>query len=338
MATKTATQTGRSRVTRTVTPTLTGTARLSSTAQRLKAEYGLDNNGRTITNLGTTGASLNRVGAHELILTTTALTNVTLPTSGALAGLSTAQTFTADQRVSGEFSVGQFGGDGTDGRFTVAGTNSEITILDKGETSYSRGANTYIQYAQFGYWNFYAGDQILRIQPSSASNHLMGLNTYPSAKFHVTGTTEQLRVGYDSSNYMSVTVSSAGLSTITSTGGISFSGGARINARVASAASPTNPTPDVATTDLYEVTAATGTLAFQVPTGTPTNGQKLMIRIYAAGTQTITWSSSTGGYVAGGTALPSATAAGKWMHLGFLYNSNYSGGARWMLVAALTEA
>lgn len=47
--------------------------------------------------------------------------------------------------------------------------------------------------------------------------------TTPTAKLHSLATTEQLRLGYDASNYLSVTVGSGGDTTITSTGGdISF--------------------------------------------------------------------------------------------------------------------
>ena len=47
--------------------------------------------------------------------------------------------------------------------------------------------------------------------------------TSPSARLHSLSTTEQLRLGYDASNYLSVTVGSGGDTTITSSGGdISF--------------------------------------------------------------------------------------------------------------------
>ena len=42
--------------------------------------------------------------------------------------------------------------------------------------------------------------------------------TSPSAKLHAISTTEQLRLGYDASNYLSTTVSSAGLATLATTG------------------------------------------------------------------------------------------------------------------------
>ncbi len=50
------------------------------------------------------------------------------------------------------------------------------------------------------------------------TNHRLGIGTTPSAKLHVLATTEQLRLGYDASNYISNTVSSTGGLTMASTG------------------------------------------------------------------------------------------------------------------------
>lgn len=58
--------------------------------------------------------------------------------------------------------------------------------------------------------------------PASAlyvnSSSQIGINTNPSARLHVVSTTEQLRVGYDGSNYYSATVGSAGSVTLNAVG------------------------------------------------------------------------------------------------------------------------
>lgn len=46
----------------------------------------------------------------------------------------------------------------------------------------------------------------------------VGIGGTPSAKLHVLATTEQLRLGYDASNYLSTTISSAGIATFALTG------------------------------------------------------------------------------------------------------------------------
>lgn len=81
--------------------------------------------------------------------------------------------------------------------------------------------------------------------------------------------------------------------------------------------------------------ALTGSSSFSNPSGTPTNGQKLLIRIAAASTQSISsWSSSSGGYRAIGTTLPTAVATGKTVYVGCIYNST---DAFWDVVAVATQ-
>lgn len=58
-----------------------------ATDRRFVVKSGLDNNGNSISNLGTLGSSLQLSGAYSLTLTLTGNTNVTLPTSGTLATL-----------------------------------------------------------------------------------------------------------------------------------------------------------------------------------------------------------------------------------------------------------
>lgn len=92
-------------------------------------------------------------------------------------------------------------------------------------------------------------------------------------------------------------------------------------------------TPD---SDLYDQVnyLLTGTSAFANPSGTPTNGQKLSIRLYAVATQTIS-SWSGGGYRAIGTTLPTSVPAGKTIYVGCIWNST---DAIWDVVAVATQA
>lgn len=94
-------------------------------------------------------------------------------------------------------------------------------------------------------------------------------------------------------------------------------------------------TPD---SDLYDQVnySLTGSSSFSNPSGTPTNGQKLSIRLYAASTQTISsWSSSSGGYRAIGTTLPTSVPTGKTIYVGCVYNST---DLFWDVVAVATQA
>lgn len=90
--------------------------------------------------------------------------------------------------------------------------------------------------------------------------------------------------------------------------------------------------------DLYDQVnySLNGSSSFSNPSGTPRNGQKLVIRIYAASTQTISsWSSSSGGYRAVGITLPTSVSAGKTEYVGCIWNSTDS---FWDVVAVAEQA
>lgn len=94
----------------------------------------------------------------------------------------------------------------------------------------------------------------------------------------------------------------------------------RITARTASTASSATPTPNADITDIYELTALAAGATFGAPTGTPTDGQKLIVRIKDnASAQTLSFNAlyrfSTN------IPAPTTTVISKTMYLGFLYNS-----------------
>lgn len=95
--------------------------------------------------------------------------------------------------------------------------------------------------------------------------------------------------------------------------------GGRPATRVNTITSSSTPSPDADTTDLFTVTALAAAATFAAPSGTPADGQKLMVRIKDNGTaQTLAWNSiyrsSTD------VALPTTTTISKTMYVGFQYN------------------
>lgn len=104
-----------------------------------------------------------------------------------------------------------------------------------------------------------------------------------------------------------------------------------ITERVVSIADGTSITINADTTDLATQanTQATGTLTINAPTGTPVNGQKLMLRLQSTNVQTFSWNA----IFAGSTdqALPTASSGtSKYDYVGFVYNSTAS---KWQLIA-----
>jgi len=95
-------------------------------------------------------------------------------------------------------------------------------------------------------------------------------------------------------------------------------GGTGITAPVSAAT--ITPTADAC--DQYEVTALATTGTFDTPSGTPTDGQKLILRIKDNGSaQTMGWTTTAGGYRAVGVVLPTTTVISSVLYVGCIYNA-----------------
>lgn len=106
----------------------------------------------------------------------------------------------------------------------------------------------------------------------------------------------------------------------------------RINPRVSSVASASSLTPTIASFDQYVYTALAANLTINAPTGTPTEGNKLMFAIKDNGTsRTLTWDTA---FAPAGVDMPASTTAGKWHYIGFIYNATV---AKWHCIAATKE-
>lgn len=89
--------------------------------------------------------------------------------------------------------------------------------------------------------------------------------------------------------------------------------------RVVSIATTNAPSPNAATTDMYAITALASDVAFAAPSGTPADGQKLLVRIRDNGSSRVLAFNAI--YKGIGQSLPTNTAAGKTLYLGFIYNA-----------------
>lgn len=89
--------------------------------------------------------------------------------------------------------------------------------------------------------------------------------------------------------------------------------------RVASIASSATPTPNADTTDELVITALATGMTLEAPTGTPNDGQNLIIRIKDNGSaQTIAYDAI---YRVIGVTLPTTTVSGKTIYLGMKFNA-----------------
>ena len=124
---------------------------------------------------------------------------------------------------------------------------------------------------------------------------------------------------------------SIGTTTDPGAGNLILSG--KIIPEVQSTTSTATLTPNANNDDVVSLSAQAVALTVAAPSGTSSDGQKLIIRIKDNGsTQTINWN---GVYAAGGASLPTATVAGKWHHVGLIYNVNTT---TWLCVAATVQA
>lgn len=101
--------------------------------------------------------------------------------------------------------------------------------------------------------------------------------------------------------------------------------------RVVTVATGASITPNVDTTDILNQanTEAVGTLTMNAPTGTPVNGQSLVVRISSTNVQTFSWNAIYKG--SSDLPLPSATSgSSKTDYLGFIYDST---AVKWQLLA-----
>jgi hypothetical protein len=108
---------------------------------------------------------------------------------------------------------------------------------------------------------------------------------------------------------------------------------AAIAKRVTSITSSSTPTPNADTTDLYKVTALAATATFGAPTGTPQDGQTMILRIKDNATaRALNWNAI---YRVIGVVLPTTTVVSKWIIIGLIYDATDT---KWDVVGVLQEA
>jgi hypothetical protein len=128
----------------------------------------------------------------------------------------------------------------------------------------------------------------------------------------------------DGTDVVMSAIQAADIPTLTST---------RIDPRVSTTTSTATLTPDIASFDQYNLTAQAAGLTIAAPTGTPVDGNKLIIRILDNGTaRALTWNAT---YTVVGVTLPTTTVINKTTYVGCIYNANNT---RWDVIAVTTQA
>ena len=180
-------------------------------------------------------------------------------------------------------------------------------------TNYSSGHMVFVNNFATGAIKFAAGgSSTAQMTLTAAGRLLIGTTTEATNILEVVGTA---RV--------------SGL--ITASAGVQYT---RLNPTTTTTASTATLTPDISAGDTFTITAQAVALSVANPTGTPVNGQKMIIRIEDNGTaRAITWS-GTQYRASTDLALPTTTIATKTMYLGFIYNSTDT---KWDLIAFINN-
>jgi hypothetical protein len=272
---------------------------------------GVNNGSRTIT----LGGNLTTSGAFNTTLTATGATNVTLPTTGTLATLAGTETLTNK---------------------TIDGSNNTISNVPAGSLSGTTLASNVVSSSltsvgtiTTGTWNAtvinptYGGTGV----NNGANTITVAGNVNLSGAFSTVGADAVI---LNTTAATDITLPTTG--TLATLAGTETLTNKRITKRAVTGGVTGSLTVASDNTDIYIVEGATGALTFAVPSGTPTQGQTLIIRIQDNGTaRALTFTGGAGGFRAStDIPFPTTTVINTTMYLGFIYNTTDS---RWDLVS-----
>ena len=202
---------------------------------------------------------------------------------------------------------------------TAATTNHKFVIINPTGTSYSLVVKTYGSVSTLATLTAGQGTTFY----SSGGQYIN-----PTAAFTVSPGTSGNVLTSDGSAW----TSAAPVVTLTNTATLTNK---RITPRVTSITSSATPTINTDSCDFVTITALAAPITSMTTnlSGTPTDGQKLIIRFKDNGAaRAITWGAS---FASRGVTLPSTTVISKVLTVGFLWNSVTS---TWDCVASAQEA
>lgn len=144
-------------------------------------------------------------------------------------------------------------------------------------------------------------------------------------------TTTETLDAYQENGWQTITASAGGDVTLAGTQTLTNK---RITKRVQTVVTDSGVTPDADDDDIVDITALAEPVGIANPSGTPTNGQVLLIRILDDGTsRAITWGSD---YAACGTTLPTETLPDKHLVCLFVFNG-MNALDKWQLLSVKQE-
>ena len=260
----------------------------------------------TVTAAGTTTLTIASGGTQVFTGTTTQ--TVLLPTTGIVQG----QQYTFINNSTGAVTVRPSGGVGSVATMLGGGWVAIVTATASTPTTTAHWTSMQVAAGTQGV--FPASGSVL----STTNATSFSGKTFDFGSNTITGTLAQFNTAVTDADLVSL----AGTETLTNK---------RITPRVVSVASSATPAINTDNGDVFNLTSlATNVTSMTTSlTGTPTDGQRMIIRIKSAAAQTIAWGAS---FISSGVAiLPTATLATKTHLVGFIYDSV---ALKWVCVAS----
>lgn len=229
---------------------------------------------------------------------------------------------------------------------TLSGTDSTIMTFPSTSATIARidAANTFTGASTASAWVLTSPTITTKISPTSDDGAPLGDTThnfsdlflaagavvnYANSDVVLTHTSGILTLG---TGTLKITTPTNNTTSVLTTDATQTLTNKRVNPRVGTVADAATITPTGDSSDLYTVTALAQAATIAAPSGTPVNGQKLIIRLLDNGTaRALTWDSI---YAIIGTTLPTTTVLSKYTYVGCIYNSASS---KWDVVAVTTQ-
>ena len=214
------------------------------------------------------------------------------------------------------------------GAITLSGTTHTLSTTTSGSATLSDG-----QYSVLVFGGSPSGTNTVTISPNNVQHVYFIKNASGESVVLTQGSGGNVTIANGKSAIVYADGAGAGAEVVDLTNTFLFQ---PLTRAVAASGTSGTLTPNSDTTDIFNAFALDGTTTLDVPSGTPIDGQRLILRLRDDGTaRALTWTTTSGGYRVIGTTLPSTTTISKLLYVGCVYNSTDS---FWDVVAVTTQA